>query len=168
MGEGLAARALIAAGCDVIAQHVDTVNPQIEAERAGVWGIGYNTDMSVDVPAVVLTSVLWNWGAYYTYLVQSVIDGTFTTRPYYGSLKDGIVSITALSDTISWESSDRFLELRNILEDERQRIESEVFKVFEGIMETNDGRFIGEEGRQLSDREIQFGIDWHYCTVIEL
>ena len=36
-----AAKALIAEGCDVIAQHCDTPNPQLEAEAAGVWGVGY-------------------------------------------------------------------------------------------------------------------------------
>ena len=36
-----AAKALISEGCDVIAQHCDTPNPQLEAENAGVWGVGY-------------------------------------------------------------------------------------------------------------------------------
>ncbi|MCL1890389.1 MAG: BMP family ABC transporter substrate-binding protein, partial [Desulfovibrionaceae bacterium] len=73
--EALAARSLIAAGCDVIAQHCDTPAPQIEAQRAGVWGIGYNSDMKADAPKAVIASVVWNWGTYYTRLIKSVIDG---------------------------------------------------------------------------------------------
>ena len=44
-GEKQAAEALIAEGCDVIGQHCDTPNPQLAAEEAGVWGVGYNSDM---------------------------------------------------------------------------------------------------------------------------
>jgi basic membrane protein A len=163
MGETAAARLLIASGCDVIAQHVDTANPQIEAERAGVLGIGYNSDMSIDATATVLTSVLWNWGAYYIYLVQSVIDGSFTSTPWFGSISDGIVGLSHLNENIRWEP-----ETIHILEEEWHRIESGIFDVFEGVMETNDGRFTGREGEKLPDREIQFGINWYYRTVIEL
>ena len=163
MGETSAARDLINLGCDIIAQHVDTVNPQIEAERAGVWGIGYNTDMSIDAPNAVLTSVYWDWGAYYIFLVQSVINGTFITMPWYGSLADGIVGLTPLSRIAQIEP-----EYLRILEEDRRRIESGIFAVFEGLMETNDGRHIGREGTRLSDWEVQFGIDWYYRTINEL
>jgi basic membrane protein A len=118
--------------------------------------------MSKDVPGAVLTSVLWKWGAYYTFLVQSVIDGTFTTTPYFGSLADGIIGLSELSDIISWEPG-----TIRILEEERQRIKSGIFDVFEGVLETNDGRLIGREGESLSDWDIQFGIDWYYWNVIE-
>ena len=62
-----AAKALLSEGCDVIAQHCDTPNPQLEAESAGKWGVGYNTDMSKDAPKATLTSTLWNWSAYQRY-----------------------------------------------------------------------------------------------------
>ena len=163
MGEAAAARSLIAAGCDVIAQHCDTSTPQVEAEKAGVWGIGYNTDMSADAPGAVLTSVLWRWGAYYSALVQSLVDGTFTTASYFGSLKDGVVDIAALH-----ESAGREPELVRILGEERQRIESGAFDVFSGIMETNDGRLVGRAGENLSDDEIRSGLTWYYRTIIEM
>jgi basic membrane protein A len=161
MGEGVAARALIASGCDVIAQHCDTSAPQTEAEKAGVWGIGYNTDMSLDAPGAVITSVIWRWGAYYTSLVQSVMDGTFTTAPWFGSLKDGIVDITPLNERINIKP-----ETPHILEEERRRIESGSFDVFSGVMETNDGRTIGIAGENLSDDETRNGIDWYYRNVV--
>ena len=163
MGETAAARELINIGCDVIAQHADTVNPQIETERAGVWGIGYNSDMQIDAPDTVLTSVIWNWGAYYSYLVQSIIDGNFTTIPWYGSLADGIIDLTPLNRNIHIDP-----QAIDLFEQERQRIETGVFSVFEGVIETNDGSFIGREGERLSDMDVQFGIDWYYRTVNEL
>jgi len=162
MGEAFASRALITAGCDVIAQHCDTPSPQIEAEKAGVWGIGYNTDMSADAPAAVITSVLWHWGSYYTFLVQSIIDGSFTTVPWFGSLKDSVVTIAPLNKNISLNE-----QTARILEEERQRIESGDFDVFSGVMETNKGKSIGREGEKLPDDEIRNGINWYYRTVVE-
>jgi basic membrane protein A len=167
MGEAVATRSLIAEGCDVISQDVDSPVPQIEAEKAGVWGIGYNTDMQVDAPNVVLTSVLWNWGAYYSALVRSVINGTFKTTPYFGSLKDGIVGLSPLNDKINWDQEIGGSSVRRILADERQRIESGNFDVFSGVMETNDGKFIGKEGENLPDETIHSGINWFYRTVVE-
>jgi len=166
MGETAAARALIAAGCDVIAQHCDTPAPQIEAGKAHVWGVGYNTDMSADAPDAVLTSVLWHWGAYYAFLVQSVIDGTFATFPYYGSLKDGIVDLSPINKNINWEP-ETIRALTGALTEERQRIESASFNVFNGVMETNDHRLIGKAGENLPDDEIRNGINWYYRTVVE-
>ena len=163
MGEAAAARALLAEGCDVIAQHCDTPTPQIEAQRAGAWSIGYNTDMRADAPDAVLTSALWNWGAYYTALVKSVLDGSFSTEPYYGSLKDGVVDLAPLSLNTHWDT-----QIINILADERQRIESGPFDVFFGAMETNDGRIIGRPGVNLTDDEIRSGINWHYRTIQDL
>ena len=143
MGEAEAARTLIASGCNVIAQHCDSITPQVEADKAGVWGVGYNTDMSIEIPDAVLTSVLWNWGAYYTALVQSVIDGSFTTKPWFGSLKDGMVDIAPLNKKINWPEGTILL-----LEEERSRIESGTFSVFD-----------------LSDDEIRNKINWYYQNV---
>ena len=44
--EKQAAEALLADGCDVIAQHCDTTAPQLAAQEKGVWGCGYNSDMT--------------------------------------------------------------------------------------------------------------------------
>ena len=166
MGEAMAARALIGEGCDVIAQHCDTPTPQLEVEKAvaqglTVWGIGYNTDMSADAPATVLTSVIWRWGVYYTGLVQDVINGTFSTAPYFGTLKDGIVDITPLNENIGWDT-----DQISMLEQERRLIESGTFEVFSGVMETNNGERIGTEGENIPDDVLRNGFDWYYRTVV--
>jgi basic membrane protein A len=162
MGETDAARALIAEGCDVIAQHCDTSHPQLEAEKAGVWGIGYNSDMSADAPGAVLCSVVWYWGVYYTSLVRSVIDGTFTTAPYFGGLTEGVVDITPLTPDLAAPGTVERIEA------ERGRIRAGACNVFDGELRTNDGRIIGQAGETLGDSEITGGIDWYYHTVIEL
>ena len=49
----------------------------------------------------------------------------------------------------------------------RQRIEEGGFNVFDGVLETNDGRRIGEAGKTLADAVIFSTIDWYYRTVVE-
>jgi basic membrane protein A len=160
-GESQATRSLIADGCDVIGQHTDTAGPMIEAQRAGIWGVGYNSDMRNYAPDATIVSVVWNWGTYYIRLVRSVIDGTFTTTPYFGDIKDGMVGITPLNERILPPG------VANAVAYARARIESGDFGVFDGILETNDGRTVGTEGRTLSDTEITLGIDWYYRNIIE-
>jgi basic membrane protein A len=123
-GETTATRTLIAEECDVIGQAVDSPAPQIEAGRAGVLGIGFNTDMSADAPEAVFTSVLYNWGVYYTALVQSVIDGTFTTTPYFGSVTDGMVGLSPLNENIGYVREINVPQISHILIEELERIES--------------------------------------------
>ncbi|MDR1908728.1 MAG: BMP family ABC transporter substrate-binding protein [Spirochaetaceae bacterium] len=159
MGETWAARTLIEEGCDVIAQHVDSPAPQIEAERAGVWGIGYNTDMSADAPGAVITSVVWHWDIYYTALVRSVIDGSFTTAPYFGGLSEGMVDITPINERLAAPGT------AEAVAEARRRLDTPGFHVYGGVMQTNDGNTVGREGAALSDEEIKNGITWYYRNV---
>jgi basic membrane protein A len=161
MGETDASRALTAAGCDVIAMHCNTAHPVIAAEKAGAWGIGYNDDMFPDAPKAVMTSVVFEWGEYYTGLVSDVIDGSFTTAPYFGGLAEGIVGLTPLNEALVPPGTAETVEA------EKKRIIEGGFNVFDGVLETNDGQTIGREGATLSGSEITSGINWYYRTVIE-
>ena len=39
------------------------------------------------------------------------------------------------------------------------------FNVFDGVIETNDGQTVGEEGSTLDDATITGGINWYFKTV---
>lgn len=159
-GEGAAADALIALGCDVLGQHCDTPNPMTAAEEKGVWGVGYNSDMSKDAPKAVLTSVVWDWSVYYTTAVKSVIDGTWTGANYFGGMSDGLVGITALSDFCAEGTAEKVAEAK-------AKIESGDWDVFWGVIETNEGTTVGEEGKSLDDATITGGINWYFKNVVE-
>jgi basic membrane protein A len=161
LGEAAAAKALAAGGCDVIAQHTNTTAPQLAARDAGVWGIGFNGDMNAYAPGTVLTSVVLRWGGYYSYLVQSVINGTFTPTPYFGGIAEGLVDITPLSPELTTP------EMAAAVEAARQRIKEGAFNVFDGELETNEGGVIGTRGATLPDSEIIGNIHWYYRNVVE-
>ena len=154
-----AAKALIAEGCDVIAQHCDTPNPQLEAESAGVWGIGYNSDMMKDAPGATLTSVVWHWGAFYTQTVQQVIDGTWNCENYFGGMADGLLDISDLNSALCTD------EMQAKVDEAKNKILNEGFNVFDGVIETNDGSTVGAEGSTLDDATIKGGINWYYKNV---
>lgn len=158
-GETQAAQALVDLGCDVIAQHCDTPNPQTVAEQNGVWGVGYNSDMSKDAPGAVLTSVMWDWTVYYTYAVQSVIDGTWTGENYFGGMVEGLVNIAPLSDLCA-EGTQEAVDAA------KAQITEEGFNVFDGVIETNDGSTVGEEGSTLSDADITGNMNWYFKNVV--
>ena len=156
--EEAASKELLAMGCDVMAQHCDTPYPQTMAEEAGVYGIGYNSDMRKETPDSCLCSVIWNWSAYYTSAVQSVIDGTWTGENYYGGMQEGLVQITDLADFCVDGTKEK-------VDEAKAKILSGESNVFDGVMETNTGETVGEEGKTLDDATITGGINWYYKNV---
>ncbi len=118
-------------GCGIITQHCDTSYPSLAAEAEGAYSIGYNSDMGVAIAgdgetreSSVLTSVIWNWGVYYTAAVEAAMecfDITAATEEaegsvefigtdawvafgnYYGSFADGLFELAPFSSEVSAE-----------------------------------------------------------------
>ncbi len=105
-------------GCGVISQHCDSAQPQVAAENAGVFGCGYNSDMTKDAPKAHLTAAIWNWDVYYATAMQAAIDckgeaSKFVTTmggsAYYGGLKEGFVDVSPLSENCA-PNTDKAIE----------------------------------------------------------
>ena len=157
--EEAASRQLLDIGCDVMAQHCDTAYPQTLAQERGVYGIGYNSDMSKETPDSCLTSVIWNWSAYYTSAVKSIIDGSWDGSNYYGGIAEGLVGITNLSSFAAEGTQEK-------VDEATAAILSGQSNVFDGVMTTNTGETIGQEGSTLDDATITGGINWYYHNVV--
>ena len=92
-------------GCGVISQHCDSAQPQIMAENNGVFGCGYNSDMTPDAPAAHLTAAIWNWNVYYRTAMEAAMTcggaenfvAAMGTPAYYGGLAEGFVDVSPLS-----------------------------------------------------------------------
>lgn len=93
-------------GCGVISQHCDSAQPQIAAEKAGVFGCGYNSDMTADAPDAHLTAAIWNWNVYYRTAMEAAMKcgtadkfvETMGSSAYYGGLAENFVDISPLSE----------------------------------------------------------------------
>ncbi len=92
-------------GCGVVSQHCDSAQPQIAAQNAGVFGCGYNSDMTADAPKAHLTAAIWNWDVYYATAIKAAMDSktaadfvkTMGGNAYYGGLKEGFVDVSPLT-----------------------------------------------------------------------
>jgi basic membrane protein A len=153
--ERQAAEALLDGGADVIAQHQDTAGPQQAAQDRGLYGVGYNSDMSALAPDAVLTSAVWNWGPYYIDVVEQVMNGTWESNQYWGSWQDGVVDLAPIADFVP-------AEVRAAAEEEVARFksgEANIYTIFMGPIADQSGEIRVAEGESMTDEEL-LSMDW--------
>ena len=110
-------------GCGVIAQHCDSAQPQLAAEKAGVFGCGYNSDMTADAPKAHLTAAMWNWDVYYKTAIETAMScesaGQFVTAmggpAYYGGLNEGMVDVSPLSENCAAGTQDAIDQVKALI-----------------------------------------------------
>lgn len=168
--EKKAAEALLDKGCDVLGQHCDTTAPQVAAEERGVWGVGYNSDMTKDAPKGHLVAPVWNWGVYYTKAAKEAMEGKWTNENYFGDMNDGLIALSPLSDNCA-EGTKEAIEAAEAM------ILSGEYKVFEGKaivdgklvdadLKDNAGNVIVPAGGEvLDDATITGAINWYFENV---
>ena len=127
--------------CGVISQHCDSAQPQKEAEKAGVFGCGYNSDMTPDAPKAHLTAAIWNWNVYYRTAMEAAMKcekaADFVTAmgsgAYYGGLKEGFVDVSPLSENCAEGT-------QKIIDEVKALMVSGAWDVFSGVkLEIVDG-----------------------------
>ena len=153
-----AAEALLDQGCDIIAQHQDTTEPQKAAQARGKLSIGYDSDMSKFVGDTVLTSPIWNWGFYYVEQVKAILDGTWKTHQYWGGLKEGIVDLAPLSPLVPDD-------VKDLVEEYKQKILSGEWDVFYGPIKGQNGELSVPAGAKMTDEEM-LNMDWFVEGVV--
>lgn len=107
------AQTLLGNGAGVISHHSDTVNVCKAAKDAGKFSVGYNTDMENvgKIGDSVLTSVIWNWGVYYTKLIKAIQNKDFkSVGQYYEGYAEGLIDIIQPSKKAAAETKE-YLEL---------------------------------------------------------
>ena len=110
--------ALISDGCVLISQHADTTGAPTACEAAGVPCVGYNIDMTSVAPNTALTSASMDWGVYYTYAVQCMLDGTAIDTDWCKGFAEGADKITALNDkTVAEGTEEKVKEVEDALID---------------------------------------------------
>jgi len=143
-----AANALLKDGCDVIAQHQDTAGPQIAAQDAGKWAIGYNSDMSKFAPNATLTSAIWNWEVYYEPAIKSAMDKTFASSSYFEGLNKGVVAMVPLNEKLIKD-----LKVKDTVKEMQDKIH-DGYNIFTGPIKDNAGNVVIPEGKSATDEEL--------------
>lgn len=150
--EKQAAISLLDKGVDVLAAYQDSpASIQAAAERK-VWGIGNDSDMGRFAPETYISNPKWNWGPYYVQTVKSVMDGTWKSSAYFGSMKEGITDIAPLGKNVP-------ADVKALVEKKKQDILNGTFEVFQGPIVDQDGKTRLEQGKKMTDEEI-LGTTW--------
>lgn len=142
-----AADALLAAGCDILAQHCDTTGPQVAAEEKGAFAIGYNSDSYQAAPKAFMTAPVWNHGVYYIKTVESIMNGTWKPESYYGTMADGYIDILPLTENAPEGAQAKIDEVK-------AKIKSGEFNVFTGPIKNQAGEIVIAEGEKPDRQKI--------------
>lgn len=145
--ERQAAQALIDSyNCGVISQHCDSAQPQLVAQENGVFGCGYNSDMTEQAPNAHLAAAIWHWNVYYQTAMQAAMDcngdaSQFVSKmggsAYYSGLKEGFVDVSPLNEATAAPNT------QAVLDAVRELIVSGEWDVFSGVKLSYN---IGEDG----------------------
>ena len=95
-----AALTLVAQGADVLTNHSGSTAVAQAAEEKGVMLLAYQSDMRRFAPTAQLAAVTLHWGGHYTQVAQAVLAGQWQPRPVWGGMKDGLVQLSALADSM--------------------------------------------------------------------
>ena len=156
--EKAAAEALLAQGCDVIAQHCDTTGPQVAAAEKGVYAIGYNMDNSAVVPESFLTAPIWHHEKFLIPTIEAIMDGTWTPESYYGTMADGYVDLLPLTENAPEGAAEKVAEIE-------AQIKAGDFNVFAGPVKNQAGEVVIADGEQ-PDRAKIWAMDYLVQGVI--
>jgi len=103
--------------------------------------------MAQFVGDTVLTSPVWNWGVKYLDIAQRVMEGTYATESYWGSMSDGVVDLASLSGQVPDD-------VEALVSENKDLIVSEKWDVFCGPITGANGALVVPEGNCLTDGEM--------------
>lgn len=172
-------------GCCVIAQHCDSAQPQIVANEKGVFGCGYNSDMSAEAPKAHLTAPVWNWDVYYATAMKAAMEdpANFMTKVgnYYEGLKAGFVDVSPLTANCTAETKEAIDLAKDLMTSGEWDVFSGVKLTFSGAagsvgvaktdaaLKTNEGaEIVAAGGPSVEDGVIQGTMNYYVEGVTQV
>jgi basic membrane lipoprotein Med (substrate-binding protein (PBP1-ABC) superfamily) len=150
--EKKAAQSLHTAGADVLGQNVDSPATGQYAESVGVPWVGYDSNGLKFAPKQWLTAAIYNWGPYYLKRTKAAMDGSWKTGFYYGTIKDGMMTIAPYGPKVTAKT-------KAMIAKKRADIVSGKFVVFAGPIYDQAGKLRVPKGKSLSIKEL-YAINW--------
>jgi len=103
--EKAAAEALLAAGCDLISQHADSMGAPTACENAGVPNVSYNGSTLASCPNTFIVSSRINWAPYFEYIVNQVAAEKEIAVDWTGTIATGSVVLTDVNTAVAAEGT---------------------------------------------------------------
>ena len=108
--EKAAAEALIAAGCDLISQHADSMGAPTACENAGIPNISYNGSTVESCENTFIVASRINWAPYFEYIVKQVAAGEAIDTDWAGTIATGSVVLTDVNTKVAAEGTVEAIE----------------------------------------------------------
>lgn len=153
-----AARALLNQGVDVLMQNTDSAAPLQAAKEAGVYGFGWDTDMSQWGGEAQLAASRLDWSIYYNKVVSEVLAGTWKPGNVWLGIKDGAIHYDHFSPKLPQEA-------RALVEQRGRDIASGKRPVFSGPVTDQSGTVRVAAGKDLPDAD-KLRMNWLVKGVI--
>ncbi|HTV71337.1 MAG TPA: BMP family ABC transporter substrate-binding protein [Rhizobiaceae bacterium] len=153
--EADAAKALIDQGVDIITQHTDSTAPLQVAHERGIKAFGQASDMIKFGPETQLTSIVDDWGPYYTERVKAVIDGTWKQQDVWGGMKEGHVVMAPFTNMPD--------DVKKAAEDTVAKITGG-FEPFTGPVKKQDGSDWLKDG-EVAENGVLLGLNFYVAGV---
>jgi len=153
--EADAAKTLIDQGVDIITQHTDSTAPmQVAAERK-IKAFGQASDMIKFGPETQLTSIIDNWGPYYTERVKAVIDGNWTQIDVWGGMAKGHVVMAPYTNMPD--------DVKKLAEETEAKVEGG-YEPFTGPIKKQDGSEWLKDG-EVAAEGVLLGLNFYVAGV---
>jgi basic membrane lipoprotein Med (substrate-binding protein (PBP1-ABC) superfamily) len=156
--EKKAAQNLVAAGCDVLGQNVDSPAAGQFAESKGIPWVGYDSDARKFAPKQWLTAAIYDWGPYYLRKTKAAMNGTWKTGFYYGTMKDGMIKLAPFGPKVSAKTKAAIAKKKKAIIDGS-------FHEFEGPLYDQKGKLRVRKGKRLTVKEL-YAMNWLVKGVI--
>ncbi|MBR6008148.1 MAG: BMP family ABC transporter substrate-binding protein [Clostridia bacterium] len=108
--EANAAKALIAAGCDLISQHADSMGAPSVCEAANIPNISYNGSTVDACPNTFIVASRIDWAPYLTFVCEKVAAGEKFDYDYTGTIATGSVKLTDINTAAAAEGTVEAIE----------------------------------------------------------
>ena len=150
--EVAAADKLIDAGADVLTCHQNRGYSIEEADRKGIYTIGYHSTPE-DVSDKMLTSIECDWSAIYSIILSEYCKGTSGRQSHYWiGIEDGAVSLSSYSDDVTDDMKTEVAKAKDEITGGRD--------VFSGVIFDNKGELRCMRGETMTDDNILNNVDW--------
>ena len=140
--ERQAAQSLVGSGVDVLGDGVDDPTVGQVAQSNGLKWTGYDSDQNSFAPKAFLTATVYNWGPYYVKSVKAVMDGTWKSDFYYGSMADGMITMAPFGQSVSDQAKAQ-------IQSREAEIKAGTFNPFTGPITKQDGTIGLQAGQTL-------------------
>jgi simple sugar transport system substrate-binding protein len=143
--EADAAKVLIDQGVDIITQHTDSTAPMQVATERGIKAFGQASDMIKFGETTQMTSIVDNWGPYYTERVKALMDGNYAQVDVWGGMKAGHVVMAPYTNMPD--------DVKALAEETQKKI-IDGFNPFTGPVMKQDGSEWLKDGQVAEDGEL--------------